>query len=194
MSDRTNSPDMPAETPSDSRWTPKDILDMMLQVLPLPLAVFIIFTFILAIGFVNGSSMEPTYNDNTFFISSRWTKPECQDVVSIQSSALDEMIFKRVIGLPGDTLEIKGGVVYRNEQVLEEPYVEYLDLAFSNLDELVIPENMLFVMGDNRPRSLDSRNPRLGLVPEDEVVGTVVFTVQVPSAVSSFFRRIRGID
>lgn len=193
MSDRTNSPDLPAETPS-GRWTPKDILDMMLQVLPLPLAVFIIFTFVLAIGFVNGSSMEPTYNDNTFFISSRWTKPKCQDVVSIQSSALDEMIFKRVIGLPGDTLEIKDGVVYRNQRVLDEPYLEYPGITFPDLDELVIPENTLFVMGDNRPLSLDSRDPRLGLVPEDEVVGTVVFTVQAPSAVSNFFRRLKGIN
>ena len=157
------------------RWTWKDTL----WVLAVPAAALLLFTFVLAIGNVSGSSMAPLYGDDTIIIASRWSQPECQDIVMIQSSALNEMIVKRVIGLPGDTVELRGDAVFRNHQQLDEPYVEYSDPA-SLVEEFVVPEGMLFVLGDNRPVSLDSRSSLLGLVPEDEVVGPVFFSFQSP--------------
>lgn len=171
MSVRTSKPDKASRDP----WTLKDIL----WVLSVPAAALLIFTFILAIGNVSGSSMAPLYDDDTIIIASRWTEPECQDIVMIQSSALNEMIVKRVIGLPGDTLELRGGAVYRNHQLLDEPYVVYTDPA-DMIDAFVVPEDMLFVLGDNRPVSLDSRSSLLGLVPESEVVGPVFFSFRSP--------------
>lgn len=140
--------------------------------------LFVILTFALSIGAVRGASMEPTYNDYTIEIGARWATPKHQDVVLIQSAALGDKIIKRVIGLPGDTLEIKSGVVYLNGQPLREPYVEYK--GGPDMAELVVPEHMLFVLGDNRALSLDSRSPLLGLVPDSELIATVFFTFQSP--------------
>ena len=150
--------------------------------------VLAVFTLILGIGSVHGSSMAPLYDDHSVVFFSRRTQPGHQDIVLIQSSALGEEIIKRVIGLPGDTLEIRSGVVYRNGRPLDEPYVEYpggLDMA-----EVTVPEHMLFVMGDNRASSLDSRSPLLGFVPYSEITGTVFFSFQSPIS-SGFLQEIR---
>lgn len=83
-------------------------------------------------------------------------------------------IIKRVIGIPGDTIDIKDGHVYVNGNRLDEAYVrgqtfERLDLSYP----ITIPENKYFVLGDNRERSLDSRD--LGLISYDQIKGKVTF-------------------
>lgn len=79
---------------------------------------------------------------------------------------------KRVIGKAGDTLEFKDGKVYRNGEVLEEDYIKEPMRSFSD-ETIVIPEDHIFVMGDNRNFSLDSR--AIGCVPIDHVMGKYVF-------------------
>ncbi|WP_096188917.1 signal peptidase I [Evansella halocellulosilytica] len=77
---------------------------------------------------------------------------------------------KRVIGVPGDKIEIKNGSVYRNGEILEEGYIkESLD---NDLQEITVPEDSVFVMGDNRNNSIDSRN--IGPIPVENVIGKVV--------------------
>lgn len=170
MSPRASRPGKSAPEP----WTLKDTL----WVLSLPALVLLVFTFILAIGNVSGSSMDPLYDDDTIIIASRWTKPERQDIVMIRSSALDEMIVKRVIALPGDTVEVRESAVYLNGRPLEEPYVKYP--GGPDAEALTVPAGMLFVLGDNRAVSLDSRSPRLGLIPEGELVGPVILSLHSP--------------
>ena len=169
------------------RWL-RDIFQILAPAAAAAAAFMIVFTFILGIGSVHGSSMAPLYDDYSIVLFSRGVQPEHQDIALIQSSALKDEIIKRVIGLPGDTLGIKGGVVYLNGQPLDEPYVEYP--AGWEMDEMTIPEHMLFVMGDNRAASLDSRSPLLGLVPDSEVTGIVFFSFQSPVS-SGFFQKIR---
>lgn len=162
----------------------------LLSILALPAVVFLLFTFILGIGMVSGTSMAPLYDDCTMVITSRLTSPKCQDIVMVRSSALGEEIIKRVIGLPGDRVEVRDGMAYRNGEALDEPYVAYP--GGPDQTELVVPEHTIFVLGDNRQVSLDSRNPMLGLVPEKEVDGTVLASFQVPAPLADFVKRLNG--
>ena len=76
-------------------------------------------------------------------------------------------LIKRVIGLPGETLQIVDGRVYINDHLLDEPYIKSPGAGAS--PKIMLPEDQYFVMGDNRDNSLDSRS--LGLVPKDLIIG-----------------------
>jgi signal peptidase I len=95
----------------------------------------------------------------------------------------DEDFVKRVIGLPGDVVEINDGTLYVNEQQVDEPYLN-ADRDTSSYPPVTVPDGMLFVLGDNRAHSGDSRFPPptgVGLVPEDNVIGTVFVIVYPPA-------------
>jgi signal peptidase I len=83
-------------------------------------------------------------------------------------------LIKRVIGLSGETIAIHDGRVYRNGKALDEPYTKdgYTD---GEMAEITVPDNELFLLGDNRQGSTDSRNSDVGFVPEDSLVGKAVF-------------------
>lgn len=84
---------------------------------------------------------------------------------------------KRVIGKSGDVLEFKDGQVYRNGSVLAEPYIKE-SMLYASAKKIVVPEGSVFVMGDNRNNSADSRF--IGPVPVDHVMGSVVFKLPRP--------------
>ncbi len=79
-------------------------------------------------------------------------------------------LIKRIIGVSGDTLEVKEGCVYRNGQALEEDYV-YGGTTPGNMEAITVSANHVFVMGDNRAVSLDSRDAAVGEVPLENIVG-----------------------
>ena len=82
---------------------------------------------------------------------------------------------KRVIGRPGDTLEFKDGHVWRNGEELQEPYTKDPAMNYSRTTPVVVPEGHVFVMGDNRNHSSDSRF--IGPVPVDHVLGFVEYAL-----------------
>lgn len=90
-----------------------------------------------------------------------------------KESQTNHVWVKRVIGKAGDTLEFRDGHVWRNGQELQESYTKEEPMNYSRTTPVVIPEGMVFVMGDNRNHSSDSRF--IGPVPVDHVLGTVVF-------------------
>lgn len=97
----------------------------------------------------------------------------------------DEDFVKRVIGLPGDVVELGGGRLLVNGAVIDEPYLDPVQDT-SAYGPVSVPDGMLFVLGDNRTESGDSRfePPRgVGLVPQDAVIGTVFLRVWPPSRV-----------
>jgi len=85
-------------------------------------------------------------------------------------------LIKRVIGLPGDTVSIHDGSVFVNGNQLYEPYTKDGETV-GDMDEITVPEGEMFVLGDNRQQSTDSRDPRVGCVPEKLLVGKAFFRI-----------------
>lgn len=147
-----------------------------------PSLVFIVFmlVFVFRIFTVQGSSMLSTLqNGNKVVVRIYDYKPARGDIVVISKyGKLDESIIKRVIALPGDTLYIDFATssVYVNGKKLDEYYIN--EPIFGPDDgeiPAVIPDGYLFVMGDNRNHSSDSRSRCVGLVPINHVVGKAFF-------------------
>ena len=143
-------------------------------------AVILFFTFVFRLAAVNGESMLPTLVDkDRLIVSYLFYTPKNGDIVIVNNDnpALEKVIVKRVIATEGQTVDIDfdSGEVKVDGKVLQEDYINNLTL----LDEgghsypVTVPENCVFVMGDNRMNSLDSRDSRVGFVPEDEILGKV---------------------
>jgi signal peptidase I len=139
-----------------------------LQPIVLAFAIFMmVYLFLFQPHKVDGSSMYPNFHDKEFIltdkISYRRNLPTRGDVIVFHAPPpYDSDFIKRIIGLPGETIMVKGGKVYINSNILEEPYIppEYPTLQKTFLRDGVpypIPEGFYFVMGDNREFSSDSR-------------------------------------
>lgn len=145
------------------------------------LFVVLVFTFVGRTVIVDGPSMLPTLRDKDALVVTRLTgAPKPGDIVAITKlSAIDRPLIKRVIAVGGQTIDIDGGTgdVYVDGRLLSEPFInEYIspDPYYDEIFPMVVPENGLFIMGDNRNNSWDSRSS-LGVVDEKNVLGKVVF-------------------
>ena len=136
---------------------------------------------------VDGISVMPTLEDGDKMIANKISyvigEPKRFDIIVFNANP-EEKYIKRVIGLPGDTVEYRDDVLYINGEPQEEPYLEQLkattegtltgDFTLEEMTgEQTIPEGHLFVMGDNRRNSTDSRH--IGLIPYEEVIGKTNF-------------------
>lgn len=140
----------------------------------------IINQFLFSIVQVEGLSMYPTLdNKEKLIVGKLLYTPENGDIVIIKSSALNKYIVKRVIALPGQVLDInpQTGEVSVDGKVLDEPYIfENLHSSGARYEyPLTVPEKSVFVMGDNRNNSQDSRS--IGVIPYSELVGKAVFRI-----------------
>ncbi|MGM9924801.1 MAG: signal peptidase I [Bacillus sp. (in: firmicutes)] len=147
--------------------------------------VFACHTFLFTPQMVSGESMSPTYEDHNRVILSKISEIDRFDTIVFQAPDADAHYIKRVIGLPGDRIEMKDDVLYINGKAYTEPYLESKKAetpfgrftADFTLEERTgqaeVPEGYLFVMGDNRLNSKDSRV--FGCIPEDSVIGEVKF-------------------
>ncbi|MGF6376475.1 signal peptidase I [Clostridiales Family XIII bacterium PM5-7] len=134
---------------------------------------------------VKESSMEPNFYANDYvFVSKQsytFSEPERGDVVVFHSELKQEngdekLLIKRVIGVAGDTIDVKDDKVYLNGVELEEDYTKE-EQTTGEVEGLVVPEGQVFCMGDNRRVSIDSRYPEVGCVEIDEIVGKVVLRI-----------------
>ena len=126
---------------------------------------------------VTGTSMTPTLTNDEWVICGKRSNFKSGDVVAFYFN--NKILLKRVIGVAGDVIDIKeDGTVYVNGTALDEPYVN--ELAFGECDlELPyqVPESRIFVMGDHRATSVDSRSSVVGCIAEEYVVGRVILRV-----------------
>ena len=146
------------------------------------LTVVLVFTFVIRLIGVDGHSMVPTLQDGDRLLvlnSMLYDDYKYGDIVVLRKETfLEEPIVKRVIATEGQTVDIDfdEGVVYVDGQALEEDYInERTYLEEGTEFPLTVPEGSIFVMGDNRNRSSDSRDSRLGTVDARYVIGKAVF-------------------
>lgn len=146
------------------------------------IAIFLVFAFLFRAVAVSGSSMVPTLHDKDWLIVSNtgYTAENGDVVVVSKAEDYDEPIIKRVIGVAGDTIDIdfENGIVYRNGEMLRENYVNTPTNRSYDVDfPLTVPEGYVFVMGDNRNNSLDSRSSKIGLIDCRNILGRAVVRV-----------------
>lgn len=135
---------------------------------------------------IQQESMQPNYYSDDYVIVSKQSyslfgeiergdvivfKTEMQDV-----NGKDKNLIKRVIGLPGDTIEIRDGYVIRNGETLNEDYVAQQGIS-GEMAPVIVEQGKLFVLGDNRGVSQDSRSKEIGQIDQDTIIGKVVFRV-----------------
>jgi signal peptidase I len=171
----------------------------IIETVVVALSIFlIVYLFVMQPHQVNGQSMFPNFENGEYLltdkISYRFNNPERGDIVVFKAPDLAQCpqgagcdFIKRIIGLPGDIVEVKPDGVYVNNTRLPEAYipvsVETRPMQFTQNGAVVVPPNMYFVMGDNRPHSSDSR--AWGPVPFTNIVGKVFFRYWPPSRVGT---------
>lgn len=126
---------------------------------------------------VSGTMMQPTLEGQDIVVVWKTDKLESGDVVSFYYR--NNLQLRRVIATSGDIVNIdENGNVYVNDQLLEEPYLSERSLGKCNLEfPYQVPENRVFVLGDNRAEAIDSRNVNLGSIANDQILGRVLFCV-----------------
>lgn len=137
------------------------------------IAVLILFS-ILTLAFryrlviVNGPSMEPTYEDKQLLLMKRTKHVKPQQIVVFRQR--NKELLKRVIAKEGDHLEIKDGRVIVNSKKMKEPYIK--EKMSWGTEDIIIPKECIYVLGDNRNISRDSR--KLGPIKRDQITGVIV--------------------
>lgn len=159
------------------------VMDILETIVFVGSLFIVIYLFILQPNQIRGASMEPTFESGDYIFTSKITykfrEPQRGDVVVFHSPRNQDIEFiKRIIGLPGDTIEIKSEEVYVNSRKLDEPYIAAKTPLWEggfikDGETKIVPDGKLFVMGDNRPRSSDSRE--FGFIEVQTVIGQVFY-------------------
>jgi signal peptidase I len=126
---------------------------------------------------IYGTSMNPTLKDGNIVVLFKNTNAEQGDLIAFYYN--NKILVKRVIAFAGDWIDIdEDGTVYVNDKQLEEPYL--IEKAYGECDiefPYQVPDGKVFVMGDHRSVSVDSRSSQIGCVSEEQIVGTLAFRV-----------------
>ena len=160
----------------------EDMLDWLEMLITVFFAVVLVFTFIFRIAIVDGESMVPTLEDkDKLVVSHLFYEPEDGDVVIVNSKGLGKVIVKRVIATENQTVDVdySEGKVYVDGQLLDEPYIDeptITDFGFHDYP-VTVPAGHVFVMGDNRNHSTDSRAESVGFVDKSDIMGKAVFRI-----------------
>ena len=156
----------------------KEIISTILYILAVLLGTYLLITFVGQRTSVSGSSMEPTLSNNDQLIldkiSYRFSEPKRFDIIVFPFQYKENTYYvKRVIGLPGETVQIDlEGNIYINGEILEEDYgKEKINFPGLAVEPITLGDDEYFVMGDNRNNSSDSREPSVGNIHRDQIIG-----------------------
>ena len=137
----------------------------------------LIATLVLPVLQIEGTSMEPTLVNGDIVLLTKTTDFGRGDICGFSWN--NKILVKRVIGIPGDWIEIDtDGTVYLNGEKLDEPYAEQIAFGECDLDfPFQVPQEQYFVLGDMRESSIDSRNTLVGCVETDQIIGKILFRI-----------------
>jgi len=169
------------------------------------LIIVLILNMFLGITTVYNTSMYPTLKEKNILLINKISKIDQGDIITFKTNLklsktdietlnpikrllvnenTTKNLVKRVIGLPGDKIEINSGFVFVNDVKLDETYVDAVTMGDVVIESL--PDNMYFVMGDNRSVSLDSRSEIIGLINKEDIIGIAEFIFWPISDFSTF--------
>ncbi len=156
----------------------KEVLSTSIYLLLVLCAAYLIVTYVGQRTQVSGGSMESTLSNEDHLlvdkISYRFTQPERFDIIVFPFQYDEETYYiKRIIGMPGETVKIDDeGNIYINDEILEESYGrEVIENPGIAAEPIVLGDDEYFVMGDNRNNSSDSRDPSVGNIHRDDIIG-----------------------
>ena len=155
----------------------EEVKDWLISIVVAVVLAFLIRQFVVELYIVDGPSMRPTLQSQQRLVVNkfiyRFREPEKGEILVFQYPRDPSRDFiKRVIAVPGDTVEIKEGRVLVNDQVLSEDYI--LEKTRGDYPKSTVPQGTVFVMGDNRNNSEDSRFADVGFVPDALIKGKAV--------------------
>lgn len=164
------------------------LYSLLAMILGIMVCVFVLFTFVLRLVSVSGDSMIPNvYDGEKIVVSDVFYTPDYGDVVAIGRSTENEnSIIKRIIALPGDEIDInfRTHLITVNGDVITETYKTEGAIAEpgDRTYPLRVPEDCVFVLGDNRNNSRDSRFSSVGFIKLDEITGKALFKLFPPGS------------
>ncbi len=170
----------PASTDEELKQPTRLVVREIIETLLLTFFIFWLVNSLIGRYRIDGSSMNPTLQDSEYLIINNVTyvlnEPERGDVIVFHHPRNDLNLIKRVVGLPGDHVEINNGTVWVNDVALSEPYISAPPNYSGSWD---IPEDNYFVLGDNRNNSSDSHS--WGFLPTDNIIGEAELVYWPPS-------------
>ena len=155
----------------------KELVGMLIYMGIVLGVTFLIITFVGQRTHVSGESMENTLDDGDQLIvdkiTYRFRDPERFDIIVFPFHYKENTYYiKRIIGLPGETVQVADGMIYIDGKILEESYGrEVMQDPGIAAEPITLGEDEYFVLGDNRNQSSDSRDPSVGLIHKDEIIG-----------------------
>lgn len=170
---------------------PGVLREVLEVIIPAILIFLFVRTFLFEVRVVPSGSMIPAIMENDRFVAEkialRFRAPRRGEILVFKPPAGAQFTtdyLKRVIGLPGETVEVRGGTVYINGSPLDEPYIPIMNRATSDFPAIQVPEDSYFMMGDNRNASEDSRF--WGFLPKRNIRARAVLRIWPLSRIGSF--------
>jgi signal peptidase I len=177
-----------AEPPPEGKSRTRSVVEWVAAIVIALVTAFLVKTFVLQAFVIPSASMNPTLVDGDRVLVSKLDIGEIErgDVIVFDNPARlpgePAQLIKRVIGLEGDVLEARDGGVVVNGQALDEPYLSD-EILTRELEQTTVPDDHVFVMGDNRPNSRDSRF--IGAIDTDDIVGEAFLIIWPPARIST---------
>lgn len=160
----------------------KSIRSFIITILITGIVIFLVSTFLYQLTFIAGDSMSPTYHNHQAVIAQKWgisshLKPN--DVIVIRIPSIKQAIVKRIVGCPGDTVQIKNGQIYVNDILWKDSIPlpadnQIINDAGNAKEPITLSDDEYFVLGDNRNASIDSRFDEIGIIQKSQITGIVL--------------------